>query len=146
MLKKLLNSETIQIMEKVKDWKEAIRIVSQPLLNSEVIKPEYIEAIFKTHEEMGPYYVLAPGIAMPHARPEQGSNDIGLSLLIIRDGVEFGSEDGDPVYIIIMLSAKDSDSHINVISSLSEFLDNDDEVEAVKSSSVEDIVKIINKY
>ncbi len=83
MITTWLPVENIQIVDSVSDWKQAIRLSAQPLLAKETITEEYVEAIFKSHQELGPYYVLAPGLAMPHARPEQGAIKNGLSLLHI---------------------------------------------------------------
>ena len=35
-------------------------------------EPTYTEAMIDVVRDMGPYIVLAPGLAMPHARPEMG--------------------------------------------------------------------------
>lgn len=146
MLENFLNKSTINILENVKDWQDSINIVSKPLIENKIIEKRYVDAIFKTHEDLGPYYVLAPGIAMPHARPEQGSNGMGLSLLIVKNGVSFNSLENDPVYIIVMLAAKDSDSHIELISSLSDLLDNEQDINVLKNGSLEEIIKVIEKY
>jgi PTS system ascorbate-specific IIA component len=55
-----------------------------------VIEPEYVTAIVEQHHTLGPYYVLA-GLAMPHARPEEGAKGLGLSLLKLKQGVSFGA-------------------------------------------------------
>lgn len=146
MLEKMLNESTIKIVDNVKDWKESIIFAAKPLLQKNIIEEKYIDSIFKTHEELGPYYVLAPGIAMPHARPEQGSKGVGLSLLIVKNGVVFNSIENDPVYIIVMLAAKDSNSHIELISSLSDLLDNEMDVEVLKTGSLNEIIKVVEKY
>lgn len=146
MLENFLNKSTINILENVKDWQDSINIVSKPLIENKIIEKRYVDAIFKTHEDLGPYYVLAPGIAMPHARPEQGSNGMSLSLLIVKNGVSFNSLENDPVYIIVMLAAKDSDSHIELISSLSDLLDNEQDINVLKNGSLEEIIKVIEKY
>jgi PTS system ascorbate-specific IIA component len=77
MISTWLTEKKIQIVDSVSDWKQAITISAQPLLVDESINENYVEAIFRSHEELGPYYVLAPGLAMPHARPEQGAKKMG---------------------------------------------------------------------
>jgi len=105
MITTWLPAENIQIVDSVSDWKQAIRLSAQPLLAKETMTEAYIDAIFNSHQELGPYYVLAPGLAMPHARPEQGAIKNGLSLLHIKQGVSFDAEENDPVYVVIMLCA-----------------------------------------
>ena len=109
------------------DWKEAIQIAARPLLAEGAISPAYVESIIKQKEEIGPYFVIAPRIAMPHTRPEHGAKALGLSIVKLGQAVEFNSEDNDPVDAIFMFSAPDSNSHIEMISQLAEVL-SDDEV------------------
>ena len=99
MITTWLPTENIQIVDSVSDWKQAITLSAQPLLAKKAITEDYIQAIFNSHHELGPYYVLAPGLAMPHARPEQGGLKMALSLLHIKQGVSFDAEENDPIYV-----------------------------------------------
>ncbi|MDY0920757.1 PTS sugar transporter subunit IIA [Leclercia sp. CFBP8987] len=145
MITTWLPAENIQIVDSVSDWKQAIRLSAQPLLAKETITEEYIEAIFNSHQELGPYYVLAPGLAMPHARPEQGAIKNGLSLLHIKQGVSFDAEENDPVYVVIMLCALSGDEHINMITALADIFSDDERLSALlKASSIESIQRVIN--
>lgn len=147
MLNDWLKKENIQIVDSCSDWKESIKKVGEPLIVSGIIESRYIQAIYDMHEKVGPYYVLAPGIAMPHSRPEDGANEVGLSLLLVRKSVEFYSDGNDPVKLIVMLAAKDSESHIEAISALSELLGEDSDVEAIMNcETVDEIKSIIDKY
>lgn len=71
-VKNLLNTEVVQVVEQVKDWREAVAISCRPLIENGSIEPRYVDAIYHSHDTIGPYYVVGPGIAMPHARPEEG--------------------------------------------------------------------------
>ena len=145
MITTWLPAENIQIVDSVSDWKQAIRLSAQPLLAKETITEEYIEAIFNSHQELGPYYVLAPGLAMPHARPEQGAIKNGLSLLHIKQGVSFNADENDPIYVVIMLCALSGDEHINMITALAEIFSNDERLSALlKASTLETIQTVIN--
>ncbi|WP_315708785.1 PTS sugar transporter subunit IIA [Brenneria uluponensis] len=120
MLSRWLTPEKIHVVESVNNWQEAIHLVAAPLMADKCINPEYIDAIFTSHQQQGPYYVLAPGLAMPHARPEQGVLRNGLSLLHINQGISFGTPDNDPVYVVIMLCAISGSEHIAMITQLAE--------------------------
>lgn len=120
MLSDWLKAGNIHITESVGHWQDAVRQAAAPLLAQQAITPGYVEAIFRSHAELGPYYVLAPGLAMPHARPEDGTQKNALSLLNIRQGVSFGSAENDPVYTVIMLCAISGEEHIKMISELAE--------------------------
>lgn len=81
MLTTWISDATITLQKGVETWPQALEICGRPLLESGVIAPEYVTAIVEQHHRLGPYYVLAPGLAMPHARPEEGAKGLGLSLL-----------------------------------------------------------------
>lgn len=105
----------------------------------------YIEAIFKSHEEFGPYYLLAPGLAMPHARPEQGALRNGLSLLHIKEGISFGSTENDPVYVVIMLCACSGNEHITMIGELAELFSDRQKLERLlKADDIKAIQAVID--
>ena len=144
MITTWLPAENIQIVDSVSDWKQAIRLSAQPLLAKETMTEAYIDAIFNSHQELGPYYVLAPGLAMPHARPEQGAIKNGLSLLHIKQGVSFDAEENDPIYVVIMLCALSGDEHINMITALADIFSDDERLSALLiASSIEEIQRVI---
>jgi len=116
----------IQIKIDVKDWKEAIRQASLPLVESEKISTTYVDAMINVVEEKGPYIVITKHIALAHARPEYGVLEKGLSFTTLNNPVPFGSQPFDPVKLIITLAATDSESHLDVLSELADVLSDED--------------------
>lgn len=147
MLNQWLHQRTIQLQDDVENWQQALEISARPLLDAGIIAPPYLTAIMQQHQKLGPYYVLAPGLAMPHARPEEGATGLGLSLLKLRQGVNFHSEGNDPVDVIIMLAAPDSHSHIEMISALAELFSSEDDMALLhQANHQEEIQRIINRF
>ena len=148
MLGTWIHDGTINVLEKVDSWQEALAICARPLLQAKIIEPKYVAAIIEQHHKLGPYYVLAPGLAMPHARPEEGANGLGLSLLKLREGISFGAEEEDvPVDVIIMLAAPDRHSHIEMISALAELFSSDEDLQQLhQAQTLEEIKNIINRF
>ena len=147
MLKTWLSDATIALRQSVESWPQALDICAQPLLQAGVIEPAYLTAIVEQHHRLGPYYVLAPGLAMPHARPEEGAKGLGLSLLKLEQGVSFGSEAFDPVDIVIMLTAPDKHRHIEMISALAELFSSDEDMNKLhQATNIEEIKTIIARY
>ncbi|NQZ94007.1 MAG: PTS sugar transporter subunit IIA [Moritella sp.] len=125
----------------------ALDLTCSTLLASGKIEASYVEAIKATHKKIGPYYVLAPKIAMPHARPEDGVNEAALQLTVFKNGVDLGSADNGDVYFSITLAAMDSDSHINTIMKLAELFQNDDDIEKIIATDNQaEIIEILKKY
>ncbi len=147
MLTDWINESNIKLINRAQNWHSAVELAVQPLIDQGAVESRYLQAIYAMHEQIGPYYVLGEGIAMPHARPEEGVINTALSLVIVKDGVEFGSEDNDPVYIIFALSAVDSNSHIEMIASLSRFFCDDEAVKNLRSvSDKQQVLDIIRQF
>jgi PTS system ascorbate-specific IIA component len=147
MLAEWLPADRINIVERVEDWREAITLSAAPLLRDGAISPAYVEAIFASHQSLGPYYVIAPGLAMPHARPEEGVKAAGLSLLYVKQGVHFDSAENDPVYVVLMLCAINGDEHLQMISRLAELFSDEDDFKAlIAADSYPALNALINKY
>ncbi|MBK4118628.1 PTS sugar transporter subunit IIA [Pluralibacter gergoviae] len=147
MLETWLHDDTIRVQESAQSWQQALAICAAPLLESNTIRPEYLTAIVNEHNRLGPYYVLAPGLAMPHARPEEGALGLGLSLLKLHRGVRFGSEENDPVDLVVMLAAPDRHSHIELISALAAFFSSDEDMRLLhQARTAEEIKNIINRF
>ncbi|OLQ91625.1 hypothetical protein BIY21_13245 [Vibrio ponticus] len=145
MLKQLLvETDAIQLQVETNDWKEALAIAAKPLLQHKVIEPEYLEAITNTTQESGPYYVFEDEMfALPHARPEQGVNKMGFSLVTLKHPISINSS--PEVDMIIMLSAVDSRSHIEQgLRPIFEMLSNDDARSKIRMATTrEEVLSVL---
>lgn len=126
---------------------DALDITCSRLIEQGKVETSYLDAIKAKHNEIGAYYVLAPKIAMPHARPEDGVNEAALQITVFKNGVDLESEDNGDVFFSVTLAAMDSDSHIQTIVALSELFQNDDDIDAIIAADTEsDIRAILEKY
>lgn len=147
MLTDWINESNLNMFTRVDDWQQAVALAVEPMIARGEVEPRYLSAIYEMHREIGPYYVLGEGIAMPHARPEEGVINTALSLAIVSEGVSFNSPDNDPVYVIFALAAKDSHSHIEMIASLSQLFCEEETVEKMRNAvSKKDVLKILSQF
>lgn len=128
MLEDVLKDSNILLNEKVATWEESIRRVSEPLVNDQVIEPNYVTAMINSVKEYGPYIVIGKYIALAHARPEDGVNQLGISVATLEEPIAFGNEENDPVKIIFCLAAVDSYSHLNIMKSLIALINDEEKV------------------
>ena len=142
MLSKILK-DNIGIEKEASTWKESIRAASVPLIKNGKIEEKYVEAMINDIERMGFYVVITDKVAMPHSRPENGVNETSLSLLKLDKTDKYGEYD---VNLIFILAAENKDKHIEILKELSEFLDEDDEIEKiVNAKTIEEIEKIFKE-
>jgi PTS system ascorbate-specific IIA component len=69
-------------------------------------------------EEHGPYIVLAPGLALAHARPEDGVLRVCLAVVTLAEPVAFGHPDNDPVDVVFAFGSPDAEQHVAMLSAL----------------------------
>lgn len=114
----MINREAILLDSVAASADEAILAAGNALLASGACTEEYVQAMLANYHELGPYFVIAPGLAMPHARPEQGALQAQLSVVRLRQPVVFGHAENDPVRLVLGLSATGQDEHILLIQKL----------------------------
>ncbi|TQI77741.1 PTS system ascorbate-specific IIA component (L-Asc family) [Serratia fonticola] len=110
----LAHNDSILLQAEAQDWQQAVKIGVDLLVKAGVVEPRYFNAILAGIEQFGPYFVLAPGLAMPHGRPEEGVLKTGFSLVTLKTPVCFGDEDNDPIDILITMAAVDAKTHQEV--------------------------------
>lgn len=138
-----IKMDHMQIIESQDAYEDAIRLAAQPLLKNGYITEQYIEDMLQALKDYGPYIVLADEFAMPHARPSEAVKETGLSLLVVKDGVDLMD---NHVKLFIVLAAKNTTDHTEVLGSLAEFLMEKQNIkDVVNSDSVEAIQKILNE-
>ena len=70
MLTDILTKDVVRLdVEGLTTPEEVIHFSGQLLVNSGKVKETYIVKMEEAFHDLGPYMVMAPGIAMPHARP-----------------------------------------------------------------------------
>lgn len=125
MSRTLLTEDYIQTMDTVTDWKEAIKLAAQPMVAQGDIDPSYVDAMLQTVMDLGSYIVIAPLIALPHARSEGRVHKNAVSLLKLKEPVYF--EDGDEdskATVILPIACVDNEQHMAMLAGIAElFMD-----------------------
>lgn len=147
MLSKYLNKDNIKLNIEAENWKDAVKKAGKILVKNKAAEEKYIKAMLEMVESNGAYIVISPGLAIPHARPENGAKKNGLALLTLDNTVEFGHPKNDPVKTVIAFCAADDSSHTEMISTLAKFLnkkDNREFLSQVKDKKI--LIDYIEKY
>ncbi|MGL5084352.1 MAG: PTS sugar transporter subunit IIA, partial [Clostridium sp.] len=119
----LLKKNGIAINPKVSNKEETLNVLFDLMdatgnLNS---KEEY-EAAVLAREELSTTGI-GDGIGIPHAKTK-AVKKAGLSAIIVNDGVDFDSLDGQPTKLFFMIAAPDGENnvHLDVLARLSTIL------------------------
>jgi mannitol operon transcriptional antiterminator len=128
MLKDIIDEGSIRTQVHAKDWKEAITEAGNILVEKDLIESSYIDNMIKAVKDLGPYIVVMPGIAFAHSKPDESIKKTCVSMITLKEPVEFGSKENDPVRIVFVFAAHDGNRHILALQDLAKFLSVDENV------------------
>lgn len=117
------------------DWRAAIRAAAEALQASGSAEAGYGERMIALVEEYGPYIVIAPGLALAHARPGDDVHTAGLALVTLAEPVAFGHAHNDPVSVVIGLAATEADQHVAAVAALANVFNDESLVPALAAAA-----------
>ena len=128
------------------NWEDAVRAAGYLLLENGAVEKRFVDAMVETVKRNGPYIVISKGLAIPHARPEDGAKKVAISVITLKNPVPFEHKKNDPVKLVIALSSIDNKSHTELLAHIAKILSDKKKTEALKKKKNEkDIIKIIRK-
>lgn len=144
-LRKLLTREVVRLgVEGLRTPQEVIAYGGGLLKEAGKVNERYIDDMISAYETLGPYIVMAPGLAMPHARPGGNVVENAISFLQLKTPVEFQHSSNDPVKVVITLAGSSDDGHIELLQDLSSFLGEEGMIEQLSLvTSYEELIKMI---
>lgn len=147
LLQDLLSEDNVSFRYPAETWEDVIRHGGQLMVDAGFTDPTYTEAMIDVVRDMGPYIVLAPGLAMPHARPEMGAKQVGAALVTLEKPIDFGSPENDPVSVAIFLCAPNKDEHIQLLTDIATLFEDEEFLDAaVNFESIEDVHSFLAEH
>ena len=140
-----LGAENIFLGRTAATKEEAIRFAGEQLVKGGYVQPEYVDAMLE-REKLTPTY-LGESIAVPHGTVEAKDRVLKTGVVFCQypDGVRFGEEEDDIARLVIGIAARNNE-HIQVITSLTNALDDESVIERLaKTTSVEEVLALLNK-
>ena len=147
LLQDLLSEDNVSFHYPAETWEDVIRHGGQLMVDAGFIEPTYTEAMIDVVRDMGPYIVLAPGLAMPHARPEMGAKQVGTALVTLEKPIDFGSPENDPVSVAVFLCAPNKEEHIQLLTDIATLFEDEEFLDAaVNFESIEDVQSFLAEH
>ena len=142
----LLDARSILLNASPKSKNEALDQIVDLMVKSEKIndKEAYRKQVYAREEESTTG--IGEGIAIPHGKCDAVTKP-GLAAMVVKDGVDFNSLDGEPVTLMFLIAAPNTEDniHLDVLSKLSVLLMNEEFTEALRNAeTVEEFMGIIN--
>ena len=147
LLQDLLSEDNVSFHYPAETWEDVIRHGGQLMVDAGFTEPTYTEAMIDVVRDMGPYIVLAPGLAMPHARPEMGAKQVGTALVTLEKPIDFGSPENDPVSVAVFLCAPNKEEHIQLLTDIATLFEDEEFLDAaVNFESIEDVQAFLSEH
>ena len=143
----LLDKQSISLNGAPKDKKEALDQVVDLMAKSGKINDveAYRQRVYAREEESTTG--IGEGIAIPHGKCDAVAKP-GLAAMVVKDGVDFDSLDGEPVHLIFLIAAPNTEDniHLDVLSKLSVLLmDEQFTADLLNAKSVDEFLEIVDK-
>lgn len=143
----LLDKRSISLTGAPKSKSEALDQVVELMVKSGKIndREAYRKQVYAREEESTTG--IGEGIAIPHGKCDAVSRP-GLAAMVVKDGVDFDSLDGEPVTLIFLIAAPNTEDnvHLDVLSKLSVLMMDEEFSDSLRSAgSVEEFLEIIDR-
>lgn len=130
--------EAIAIGAIAVDWRAAVRIAGDALVRAGAATGGYADEMIRMIDEHGPYVVIAPGLALAHARPGPSVLADGLAIVTLAVPVDFGHPHNDPVSVVLALAVVTADEHLAMVAELANIFND--------SSAIDDLANATSAH
>ena len=143
----LLDRRSVSLTAAPTSKSEALAMAVELMVKREKIsdKEAYRKQVYLREEESTTG--IGEGIAIPHGKCDAVKKP-GLAAMVIRNGVEFEALDDEPVTLLFLIAAPNTEDniHLDVLSKLSVMLMDEEFTESLRNaSSVEEFMDIIDR-
>ena len=104
-------------------------MAAEPLRATKTIDQEYVEEMIRLVDVYGPYIVLGKNVALAHAKPENGVNRLGISMLVCPEGIYFDEE--NEINVLFVVASPNEYEHLNYLNDILKFAKNSDAVKSI---------------
>ncbi|WP_194437552.1 PTS mannitol transporter subunit IICBA [Vibrio fluminensis] len=136
-----IQAENIHLGLQAANKQEAIRFAGNKLVELGYVEPEYVDAMFEREKMVSTY--LGESIAVPHGTIEAKDKvkKTGIVICQYPAGIQFTDDQDDVARLVIGIAAK-NDEHIQVITTITNALDEPDAIDTLTSTT--DVNEILN--
>ncbi|MHC9214812.1 PTS mannitol transporter subunit IICBA [Serratia marcescens] len=138
-----LSESNVFLNLQASDKEQAIRFAGEQLVKGGYVEPEYVPAMLEREKLTSTY--LGESIAVPHGTIEAKDRVLRTGVVFCQypQGVRFGDEEDEVARLVIGIAARNNE-HIQVITSLTNALDDDSVIERLaNTTSVQEVLDLL---
>lgn len=149
LLREFVEKSRCRFIKNVDGWEDSIRQSCKSLEVDGAVTGEYADEIIACVKKYGPYIVITPGIALPHAmHNSNNAKESAISFMKVEQPVSFDDDNPDKnATLFFTLAARDTDEHLENMRRLFKMLTNEklcDDLQNVSSEA--DLLLLADKY
>lgn len=145
-----LSKDLVKANVSVETPEEGIRFAGELLQNAGYISGNYLNSLINCHERKGkngPYIVISQGIALPHAKSEEGVYKTGFSIVTLKNPIKFGHKKHDPVSLLICFATRNNKEHLKALEEITGFVTNRSNFKRLlQCKSSEELISLLLEY
>lgn len=111
----------IQVNCQADDWKQAIEITAQPLVDYQEIEKGYIDCMIENVYTFGPYLIIAPHFALIHGSPGLYIHENALSIATFQNEI-YLHQAKESVRIMMCVACLSQMSYIHTLGAIANVL------------------------
>lgn len=135
--------DAIEIGVHADTWRAAVTAAGDALHRSGATEPEYTDRMIDVIADFGAYVVIAPGLALAHARPGPDVLVEGLSVVTLAEPVAFGHPHNDPVSVVVGLAVRNSDEHLHFVAALANVFNDPFVIPAIAAATDAETIRLL---
>jgi len=100
----------------------------------------YVDEVLESLKTLGPYFVIAPGLALAHAKPSDSVLAPGMALLKLAQPVISGSAN-DPVSLIFSFCSPNASEHVEMLGDFGQLMSTDEVMNNLLNASALSVIE-----
>ena len=145
LLKEIVEGKRYAFYKEAADWKDAIKKSCAPLVATNCATEEYAQRIIECVEELDPYIVIVPGLAIPHStKGSPGVQKTSIAFAKFETPVRFDENDLDKdAALFFTLAAVDEEEHLKNMRQLFLILSDEELLEKLaQANTAEELLEL----
>jgi PTS system ascorbate-specific IIA component len=130
--------EGIRLRAHADDWRQAVLLAGEALVAAGATTAAYAARMVKVVDDFGSYIVIAPGLALAHARPGPDVLHDALAVVTLEEPVRFGHAHNDPVSVVLR-----NDGHVNLLAELANVFNDPNATAMIAAARTADEVRAV---
>lgn len=116
-------ADCVRIGASAETWPRAVEQVGEVFVSVGATTQGYTDRMIRAIKTFGPYVVVAPGLALVHARPDTDVHQNTVVFMTFPEGVAFGHPENDPVRVVVGIAVTRPEDHVKVVAAIARTAD-----------------------